>query len=138
MIAKFLPPRATIALVSVVVALSHGCAYRSEPSRMHLAVIERIDEQEGTHFSPTAGLKPLFRIRLRLAGGSRNRGTDVLDVMLLDLYSAEAYGDVGDTVSFSYPGKLPIAGVVWFEQLNSYRIIVKNLPGRRDRHDEKA
>ena len=89
----------------------------------YIGAVERVEEREGDHFSPERGHKPLNCVYLRLAKGADASESELLRVFILDLYSPAIYGQKGDLVSFEKPGRLPVSGEVWFEELVGYSIL---------------
>src|SRR5687768_12249926 len=102
---KIVRLRAARVLSFLLSALLPGCGHIKAPRTTYLAVVEGIDDREGDFYSPTKGRKPLIRVQLRLPSGPNT--TDILNVLILDLFSAQVYGDLGDTVSFAYSSRLP-------------------------------
>jgi hypothetical protein len=115
---QFLRSSVTTAVLSVALSAGPACTHPGSYFTPYFAVIDAIDEQPDDHYSPTKGRKPCYEIRLR-----RSDAHGGLRIRVLDLYSTEKYGDVGDTVSFAFARAIPVDTVVWFEELSRYKVI---------------
>ncbi len=118
--------RISVFLYSIIGLFLAACSHGTAPTRstLYVAMIERVNERAGDYHSPKVGSKQLTYIFLHL----KNEGADHvrLRILLLNLYTAEAYGEAGDMISFKYPDKLPSGDELLFEQLLDYRVISRD------------
>jgi hypothetical protein len=89
------------------------------------ATVERVVERNGDFYSPIKGHKPLYCLYLRLNGYDDGKSKELLQVLVLDLYVREIYGQKGDAVEFRYLGDLRRTDEVDFDSLFEYRVVKK-------------
>jgi hypothetical protein len=91
--------------------------------------IERIDEIPGEPGIAQKTVRRLTRLQLRIKRPAPPGEIGGLSVFMLDLYNGGVHGEPGDSVRFSYAGRLPVNRELWFGWLNGYRIVHRAAPG---------
>ena len=132
---RFIP---ILALVSLTLS---ACTHELLPGSVYSAVIERVEDVPGKHYTVTKGETPLSCIHLRLIGSiDEDRGRRQR-LFVLGLYRPDILGEKGDLVSFRLVGELPPDGRIWIEQLSGYRVAFRgktNLLPVRSREESEG
>jgi hypothetical protein len=104
-----------------------SCIAPSGPPETCTAVIDRISEpQGGYYYYPIRGngmTKPLTRIYLRISDRSRSDTGGIIIIEVLDSYSPNIYGRVGDRVLLVIKGHLGTSPTIPFDALSNYEVI---------------
>jgi hypothetical protein len=106
--------------------LLSACSFSSQNPATHLATVIRIEQPQGEFFSPRmqGQSRPLTKVYLRPSGGGTSRD-GVLVVAVLGPYEPALLGDLGDVVSFTYPGPIQPGAEIPFEDLTGYEVVAK-------------
>lgn len=114
------------ALLALVFAGLLGCGTATLPRVRYEGVITRVEEPDGRFLSPWKGDKPLLVLDVQLSAptnGALARPARRVMLRTLDLYSPRAHGAVGDHISFTCAGTLPVDRDLWFEQIRDYHVL---------------
>ena len=97
-------------------AIGIAAACQHAPRARYAATIEKIEDEDGAHYTPGRGRTPLTRVQFRSASYG------VFSILVPGIYSETDYGGIGDSVTFEGPARFPMEGALWFEQLRGYAV----------------
>lgn len=104
-------------------ALLAGCGHEVSSPTQYYAVIERIEDVPGQHYTPERGKEPLSCIHLYLCDARGEHRMSRLGVFVFGLYRPAEFGEAGDWVAFQIADNLPLRDELWIEQLTGYRVL---------------